>query len=197
MNSKTPVKLLVMFALILALALSAAVPGTVQAQSDLVRLTIENKTSSIMYMWLTGPGIYYLRIPAGKTAVYTVERGEYNYKQYACGATTQSIVDLSTQQKLIMPICGGRAVTAGKAPGVVDLSGELKIVSFSLTNDSNTKLLAIFTGASTYVFQLDPDETKDYTIAKGDYNIQYYACGGIKNVSFQSYKGSKLSLDCP
>ncbi len=114
MNSKTPIKLLVMFALILALALSAAVPGTVQAQSDLVRLTVENKTSSIMYMWLTGPGIYYLRIPAGETAVYTVERGEYNYKQYACGATTQSIVDLSTQQKLIMPICGGRAVTAGK-----------------------------------------------------------------------------------
>lgn len=197
MKSRTPSKLLVMVALILALALSAALPGVVRAQSDLVRLTVENRTSGVMYLWLTGPGVYYLSIPAGETAVYTVERGEYNYRQHACGANTQSVVDLSTQQRLIMPVCGGRAVTAGKAPGKVDLSAELKIVDFSLTNDSNTRLLAIFTGASTYVFQLERDETKDYTIAKGEYKVQYFACGGVKTINFLSHKGSELSLDCP
>ena len=197
MHLRKPTHLLILLAMVLALAISAAAPGAARAQTDLVRLTVENRTSSVMYLYLTGPNIYNLRIEAEETAIYTVERGEYNYRQYACGATTQSVLDLSTQQKLIMPVCGGRAVTEGNAPGTVDLSEELKIVSFSLTNDTNTNLLAIFTGASTYVFLLDPDETKDYTIAKGEYDIQYFACGGVKTVAFESYKGSKLKLACP
>jgi hypothetical protein len=98
---------------------------------------------------------------------------------------------------MIMPVCGGHAGQAATSPYVVDLSEIIKIVKVTVENDSETRLLAILTGPATYVFLIDEGDSKDYTIAKGDYSVQYYACGTVGYKDYYAYHGSKLSLSCP
>jgi hypothetical protein len=166
-------------------------------KSELVALTVENRSSGIMYLWLDGPAFYYLTIKSGQTMIFTVERGEYYQKVKACGDTAENIVDITKRTRMIMPVCGGHASQAATSPYVQDISEIIKIVKVTVENDSDTRLLAILTGPSTYVFLIDEGEERDYTIAKGDYSVQYFACGGVATKNFTAYHGSNLSLDCP
>jgi hypothetical protein len=166
-------------------------------KSELVALTIENRSSGIVYLWLDGVAFYYFAIDPGETIMYTVARGEYYQKVRACGDTAESIVDITKRTRMIMPVCGGHAGQAATSPYVVDLSEIIKIVKVTVENDSETRLLAILTGPATYVFLIDEGDSKDYTIAKGDYSVQYYACGTVGYKDYYAYHGSKLSLSCP
>lgn len=191
--------------LIASIFLTAAAPMTLQISSssshsgsDLVRLTVVNKTTKSIYLKLQGPYFYYLSVDGGDSGLFTVKRGTYSSTIYACGASSTDTIDLTRQKTLIMPVCGGNARTAAKTSVQnIDLSTQLKIVTFSLTNKSDSRLLAIFTGAATYVFTVDKGETKDYTIVRGIYSVRYYACGSTRTLDFESYKGSKLNLKCP
>ncbi len=205
MKSKISWHMLVPLLLIASIFLTAAAPMALQispasSQSgvDLVRLTIVNKTTKTLYLKLQGPYFYYLSVKGGESGLFTVKRGTYSSTVYACGVSSSDTIDLTRQKTLIMPICGGNARTAAKTSAQnIDLSTQIKVVTFSLTNNSNTRLLAIFTGAATYVFTLEKGESKDYTIARGIYSVHYYACGSSKTLDFESYKGSKLNLKCP
>jgi len=166
-------------------------------KSELVALTVENRSSGIVYLWLDGVAFYYFAIDPGETIVYTVTRGEYYQKVKACGDTAESIVDITKRTRMIMPVCGGHASQAATSPYVVDLSEIIKIVKVTVENDSETRLLAILTGPATYVFLIDEGDSKDYTIAKGDYSVQYFACGKVGYKDYSAYHGSKLSLSCP
>jgi hypothetical protein len=166
-------------------------------KSELVALTVENRSSGIMYLWLDGVAFYYLTIGPGETKLFTVERGEYYQKVRACGDTAESIVDITKRTRMIMPVCGGHASQAATSPYVVDISEIIKIVKVTVENESDTRLLAILTGPSTYVFLIDEGESKDYTIAKGEYSVQYFACGRVGYEDYSAYHGSKLSLSCP
>jgi hypothetical protein len=190
--------------ILLALVSTAAIPGpgsgrnlAVSTKSELIALTVENRSSGLMYLWLDGPAFYYLVLQPETTRVFTVERGEYYQKVRACGDTVESIVDITKRTRMIMPVCGSHANQAATSPYAVDLSDLIKIVKVTIENDSDTGLLAILTGPSTYVFTFDEGESTDYTIAKGDYTIQYFACGrvGYKDVYF--FHGKELTLSCP
>lgn len=162
-----------------------------------VGLTVENRSSSYVYLWLEGPSFYYLVVKPGETKIFTVMRGEYFQTVRACGDTASSIVDLSKQTRMIMPVCGANAKQAGTSPYVVDLSKVIKIVKVTVKNESDTRMLAILTGPSTYVFTLDKGESRDYTIAKGEYTVQYFACGWYGYKNFTAYHGSSLEISCP
>lgn len=162
-----------------------------------VGLTIENRSSGYIYLWLQGPSFYYLVVKPGETKVFTIVRGEYFQTVRACGDTASSIVDLSKQTRMIMPLCGANAKQSALSPYVVDLSTIIKIVKVTVKNESDTRLLAILTGPSTYVFSLNKGESRDYTIAKGDYTVQYFACGWYGYKNFYAYHGSSLELSCP
>lgn len=205
MKNKISWRLLVPLLLIASIFTIAAAPATLQVPlvssysgMDLVRLVVVNKTTKTLYLKLDGPYFYYLSVMGGESGLFTVKRGVYSSTVYACGASSSDTIDLTRQKTLIMPICGGNARTAAKTSAQnIDLSTQLKIVPFTLINNSTSRVLAIFTGASTYVFTLEKGESKDYTIARGEYTVRYYACGSSKTINFESYKGSKLNLKCP
>lgn len=196
--------MLILVSLIAVTLATAAAPApvsgltaAVNARSEFVRLTVDNRTSGPMFLRLRGPGFYNLRVDAESSEVFTVRRGEYESSITVCGVTKSDDLDMSTQKKLVMPVCGGRAPAAQSAPRKVDLSEQFKIVPATVVNEADTQVLAVLTGAGTYVFLLDRDAERDVTIAKGDYDVTIYACRAVTTIEFSSYKNSKLVLRCP
>lgn len=194
----------IVIGLVILIFLSAAIPlpssaaiTAVKEKSDLVALKIQNDSSSYAYIWLNGPTFYYFMVKPGETNTYTVMRGEYFKDVSYCGATDSSIIDLTRHTKLLMPVCGANTRQSPSSPHVVDVTNTIKIVKVTLKNETESRVLAILTGPSTYVFSLDKDDTKDYTIAKGDYEVQYYACGAYSEKEWSVYHQGVLKFKCP
>ena len=200
----TKKRMLVLINLLIIVLLTAAVQlpastnlAPANAKSDLVALKVVNDSTSNAYLWLDGPAFYYFVIKPGETRTFTVERGEYDKDVSYCGARDSSTIDLSIHTKLILPVCGANALNPPTSPHVVNITNTLKIVKVTLTNELETNVFAIFTGPSTYVFSLGSDVSKDYTIAKGDYKIQYFACGKYGIREFSAFHNRVLKFKCP
>ena len=174
-----------------------SVTASSASKSDSVRLVVENKSSGSLYIWLQGKAFYYFELQSGESELFSVARGEYTYKFKACGDTVTGTIDLTTQSKLVMPVCGGRATSQSRAAGTYDISSQIKIVKVGFENDSGSRLFIIMTGPTTYVFTFEKGEEKDYTIAKGDYEVQVWGCGRYGTRNFTAFKGKTLVLDCP
>jgi hypothetical protein len=194
------IRLFILIWVVAALLTTAAAPspvrGNVVAKSETVRLTVENRSSGSLYVWLTGPSVYYFEVKSDETEVFAVARGEYSYRFRACGDTVSGTLDMTLQRKLIMPVCGGRA-TEAIAAGKVDISSQIKIVKVSFENEADTRAMIIMTGPTTYVFTFEKDQEKDYTIAKGDYSVQVFACGRYGTRNFSAFKGKTMVIECP
>ena len=204
MIRKRSLRGLILANILILVLMSAAVPlpnsvslASTSEKSDLVALKVENDSTSYAYLWLDGPSFYYLVVKPGETKTFTVMRGEYSKDVSYCGARDSSIIDITKHTKLIMPVCGANTRQLSSSPHVVNITNTIKIVKVTVTNDSESRVLAILTGPSTYVFSLDKDVSKDYTIAKGDYEVQYYACGKYGVREFSAYHNGVLKLKCP
>ena len=197
-------KTIVLIGLVIFTLLSAAVPlpassnfASVNEKSDLVALKVVNDSTSTAYLWLDGPAFYYFVIPPDETRTFTIQRGEYDKDVSYCGARDSSTIDLTRHTKLILPVCGANALNEPTSPHVVNITNTLKIVKVTLTNELDSNVFAIFTGPSTYVFTFGRDESKDYTIAKGDYEIWYYACGKYGIREFSAFHNIIMKFKCP
>ncbi len=204
MEKNRSMRILIVISLIIMVFLTAAVPlpksTTVAAtnqKSDLVALKIQNDSSSTAYIWLDGDSFYYFVVKPEETKTFTVLRGEYFKDVSYCGARDSSIIDLTRHTKLLMPVCGANSRQTPSSPHVVNITNTIKIVKVTLTNEADSRVLAILTGPSTYVFSLDKDATQDYTIAKGDYEVQYFACGSYSEKEWSAYHNSLLKFKCP
>jgi hypothetical protein len=204
MNKMKSMRILILVNLIVLVFLTAAIPlpksagiALTNEKSDLVALKIQNDSTSMAYLWLDGPAFYYMVVKPGETKTYTVLRGEYFKDISYCGARDSSIVDITRHTKLIMPVCGANSRQSPSSPHIVDITNTIKIVKVTLTNDADSRVLAILTGPSTYVFSLDKEASKDYTIAKGDYEVEYFACGGYSVKEWSAYHKSILKFKCP
>ena len=200
MKNIKPLNLLILFAILASLLLTAAVPLPNQSiyfssvgKSDLTRLIVDNQSTSTLYLWLKGPAFYYMVVKPKESEVFTVMRGKYDQTVRACGDTVESKLDMTTTQTLVMPKCGSKSVTSG----VVDLGHLIKIVKITVKNESNSKMIVVLEGPATYVFSFDKDQKKTYTVAKGTYNVTYYACGRTGERKFSAFHGKELTLDCP
>ena len=160
---------IVILSLVAVFLFSAAAP--VQARTELVRLTLVNRTSGNIYLSLKGPALYYLSVGAEESQVFTVKRGTYTSSITACGVTSTDSLDMTSQKKLIMPVCGGRAHGAHGAATKVDLSEQIKIVPFTIINSSDTQLLAVLTG---WVFLAE-----SLSMGKRPLHLQKKACPRI------------------
>lgn len=196
--------LLAMMSVMIFVLLTAAVQlpasqttASVIEKSDLVALKVENDSTSTAYLWLDGPAFYYFVIKPGETRTFTVERGEYDKDVSYCGARDSSTIDLTKHTKLLLPVCGANALNPPTSPHIVNITNTLKIVKVTLTNELDSNVFAIFTGPSTYVFTLDRDESKDYTIAKGDYEVRYFACGKFGIREFSAFHNRIMKFKCP
>jgi len=204
MIRKRSLRGVIMANILILVLMSAAVPlpnsvslASTSEKSDLVALKVENDSTSYAYLWLNGPSFYYLVVKPGETKTFTVMRGEYFKDVSYCGARDSSIIDITKQTRLIMPVCGANTRQLSSSPHIVNITNTIKIVKVTVTNDSESRVLAILTGPSTYVFSLDKDVSKDYTIAKGDYEVQYFACGKYGVREFSAYHNGVLKLKCP
>jgi hypothetical protein len=204
MDNKKTMHMLIVVNLIVLVLITAAVPlprsssvASSSENSDLVSLKIVNQSSGYVYLWLNGPSFYYLAVKPGETKTYTVMRGEYFKDVSYCGARDSSIIDLTKHTKLLMPMCGANTRQSPSSPHVVNITNTIKIVKVTVKNEADSRVLAILTGPSTYVFSLDKEDSKDYTIAKGDYEVEYYACGKYGVREFSAFFNSVLKLKCP
>ncbi len=171
--------------------------ASVNEKSDFVALKVVNDSTSTAYLWLDGPAFYYFVIKPDETRTFTVERGEYDKEVSYCGARESSTIDLTKQTRLLLPVCGANALNPPTSPHLVNITNTLKIVKVTLTNELDSNVFSIFTGPSTYVFTFGRDESKDYTIAKGDYKIQYWACGKYGIREFSAYHNRVMKFKCP
>jgi len=106
--------------LILAIVLLAALAISVisaSAASDLVGLTIKNKTDGVVWVSLLSPDnvyVYWLEVPAGETNSYTVPRAVYSHITVACGKTATGSVDIRKLTTLVFTHCEGKPPNAGE-----------------------------------------------------------------------------------
>lgn len=186
---------LLILSLVSSLLLSAAAPMPAQS---LARFTVVNKSTSDLSFRLEGPRVYTLLVKAKSTEVFTLERGEYTYWVQGCGmVVVKGTLDMTKSKKMVMPVCGGRAKSSARTPNTIDLSSKMTLVKVELENDTKGRVTMILTGPSTYVFTLNANQEKTVTIAKGEYNIEYYACGGRDFRKFFAQKGTVLEIECP
>ncbi|MES0359299.1 MAG: hypothetical protein ABUK20_00165 [Anaerolineales bacterium] len=204
MDKKKSLRVLILVNLLVMLLVTAAVPlpkstnfGASSEKSDMIALRVDNYSTSYAYLWLDGPAFYYLVVKPGESKTFTVMRGEYAKDVSYCGAQDSSIIDLTKHTRLVMPVCGANSRQSPNSPHVVNITNTIKIVKVTVKNDADSKVLAILTGPSTYVFSLNKEVSKDYTIAKGDYEVQYYACGKYDVKEFSAYHNGVLKLKCP
>ena len=204
MNRKRSLRGLILANLLILVLMSAAVPlpksvslASTSEKSDLIALKVENDSTSYAYLWLDGPEFYYFVVKPDETKTFTVRRGEYDKEVSYCGAKDSSTIDLTKHTRLIMPVCGANKRGESSSPHIVNITNTIKIVKVTVKNETGTRVLAILTGPSTYVFSLAKDEYRDYTIAKGDYDVQYYACGKKGIREFSAFHNGGLKLKCP
>jgi len=204
MDKKKSLRVLILVNLLIMLLVTAAVPlpkftsfGASNEKSDMIALRVDNHSTSYAYLWLDGPSFYYLVVKPGESTTFTVLRGEYTKDVSYCGAQDSSIIDLTKHTRLVMPVCGANSRQSPNSPHVVNITNTIKIVKVTVKNEAESKVLAILTGPSTYVFSLNTEVSKDYTIAKGDYEVQYFACGKYGVKEFSAYHNGVLKLKCP
>jgi hypothetical protein len=206
MNNRLSWRILLIVGISAVLLLTAAAPfpvratgTTLLATSDLVRLTVDNRTEGTLSIILLGDDtVYRLIVGPGDIGMYTVQRGTYEKWVTACGTTVkEEDFEITRHTRMIMPICGANANQAERSGSAIDLSDLIKIVPITIENNSNTNMLAILVGPATYVFSLKKDAENDYTVARGTYSVKYYACGRSATRSFHADKNKVLELKCP
>lgn len=195
MNKQNLIRLMGFFSVMLFLAFFST--GSVFAKSDLIRFTVENKSNRVFTMRLEGPQFYYLVVGKDSAEVFTPKRGEYTYTMFSCGAYASGELDLSTQKKMVVPECGTNAGPQARAKNKIDVSKIIKLVKVTIENDTNSNMLAVFTGPGTYVFSLKPGAEDDYTIPRGEYDITVYACGRVGPAKFVARANKTKTLGCP
>ncbi len=200
MSKNIPYRLLTIIgltAILLSTVFAAFQVMPAQASTRTVTLTIDNRSSSGISLSLTGPYRYYLTVAAGSTQSFTINSGEYDYTIRGCGMTVKNEIELKRNTIMINPVCGGRIRTIPADPSKIDLSNDIRVVPVTITSELNYKTFVIFTGPSTYVFTLKPDQELDVTIGKGVYEVRYYACGVNIKREFQAYKNATYYMRCP
>jgi hypothetical protein len=189
---------LVLLGLLAAMLVSAALPlTTARAQVDQVRLKVDNRNSKQITIQLNGPAYYYFKVDGKEKATFAVNRGVYKYILTGCGMRTSGSLDLSVNKTLVMPVCGGSASNQTRDPNRIDLGKVLKVVNIKVENLTEGFSQIILTGPSTYVFTLKTDALKNYSVARGEYDVKVYACGGWFTREFTADKDAKLKIRCP
>ena len=167
------------------------------AASDQVRLTVDNRNPKQLQLYLSGPAYYSFKIAGEEKEIFAVNRGVYDYTITGCGRSAKWTLDLSVNKTLVMKECGVSSANLAKEPNRVDLGQVLKVVKIKVENLATGNSLVILTGPSTYVFSLKEDASTSYTVAKGKYDVQVFACGGSYKTTFEATRGVKLNVRCP
>jgi hypothetical protein len=109
-------KFILILALVLLVALAISV-FSASAASNLVGLTIKNKTDGVVWVSLLssdGSSVFWLEVPAGESMDFTVPRDVYTHNSVACGETATGSVDIKKLTTLVFTHCEGKPPNAGE-----------------------------------------------------------------------------------
>jgi hypothetical protein len=109
-------KFILILALVLLVAMAISV-FSVSAASDLVGLTIKNRTDGVVWVSLLssdGASVYWLEVPAGETMDFTVPRDVYSHSTVACGKDATGTVDITHLTTLVFTQCDGKPPNPGE-----------------------------------------------------------------------------------
>ena len=193
---------LIVGGLLVLILLTAAAPATPwqatpnAAAPALIRLTIDNRDPGLLSLRLINDSaVYNLKVPGHTRSTFTIKPGSYSYKLSGCGISMYGTTILTMNTIMVNPVCGGSAHIATKT-GKIDLSKLLKVARIEIVNELGVKVQLYFKGPTEYVLTLPKNADKEYTLAKGVYKVQYYACGQFINRKFEAYPGNVLTLSC-
>ena len=183
----------ILLVLLVSLVVMAAAPA---AQSELVSLTISNKSDDYVTFRLDGPAFYYLMVKADTTTTFTIKRGDYTQKFYSCGHFVNTTLDLTKKQSIYVPPCGENAFTVDKS-NKVDGGKLLKLVKVNIENSTDHNLILVLRGPSEYAFFIRSGDEVSYTITKGDYKVTQWGCPYVKNFNYYAFANKETTLTCP
>lgn len=187
--------LIILSVTLISLVLIAAVP---MEQSELVAITITNKSNDYATLKLTGPAFYYLMVKPNTTTTYTILRGDYTQKFYSCGTFVDPNLDLTKKQSIYVPPCGEKAFAVDKsASNKVDAGQLIRLVKVNFENTTKYNLVLVLRGPSQYVFFIRSGEEVSYTISKGDYQVTQWGCPTVKNFNYYPFAHKETDLTCP
>lgn len=179
---------------VLSIGLVAAAP---MAKSDMVSLKIDNQSNDYVTLRLTGPQFYFLSVRPNSSAFFTIKRGDYEQRFYSCRIFTNTTLDLTKKNSIVVPPCGEKAFKTGKGGSSIDGGALIKLVKVTFENESDRNLVLILRGPSEYVFFIRSGDEASYTIAKGDYKATQWGCKLFKNFNFYPYANKEKELTCP
>ncbi len=156
--------------------------GESTSRSDMISITIQNKTGFQVLITLTAQTTHSYSINMGTSATDRIEPGRYTYSYSSCGKTqTGKFVAQKNGATLTLPKCG-------KDAG----SGQAKITIFNNTGET---LTIHFWGDQNYTFVLPGGRSRVY-IKPGKYSYTALACGDTLSGSGTFKGGSKLAYYC-
>ncbi len=186
----------ILIVVLISLVVMAAAPA---AQSELVSLTIDNKSDDYVTFRLEGTAFYYLMVKANTTTTFTIKRGDYTQKFYSCGAYVETDLDLTKKQSIYVPPCGEKAFAVDKrSNNKVDGGQLIKLVKVTFENDTSHNLVLYLAGTSEYVFFIRSGEEVSYTISKTEYyEATQWGCPTVKHFNYYPYANKETTLTCP
>ena len=157
--------------------------------------TITNGNPKTVYVTLKGPKTYNFRVAGNTTSVYSVTNGEYTYTLSACEISVVGKIDLTKYQVMNIPVCGASASgSADEHQVYISLSD---IVRVGFANHTSTGLAVLLKGPRGYSLYLPGGTTKTFSILRGKYSYEYFACGKTFKGKFEATNKTKVDLSCP
>jgi hypothetical protein len=156
----------ILFSVLIVVLLFSALAPTVNAKAapGEVKLTVINKTRSVVAMRLSGAGSYTINGHGVKFKI-SVLPGTYSYSYKACGQTFYGTLVVAKGTKLVLPACPPSA-------NVRDLT------SFTIQNDTNGLItIRLKAKGLTYTFSLGVGPNV-VTVQKAQYKYVVKGCKG-------------------
>jgi len=189
-------------AVLIVLIAVLAVPATTALADDDekppdVRLTIINESQFEFSIFLYGPEQHSISVPAQATYVTFVSREWYSFSMNACNFTEVGTLNMTMEQTIHVPICGGRAFAPVYRPHHVDVADYIKPLNLKIRNKTGSPVgLYIRTLDEHHFLNFDTGEIQYQILLKKQYVYSYYACGQLYAGYYTPYVSIPFDLTC-
>ena len=125
-----------------------------------------------------------------------VPRGVYKFNLEACNHTSSGVLDLTMQQTMYAPVCGGKAV-ANPKPHKIDVAEYIKPVRVEIVNKTWEPVkLYLRTLENHYYLNLEPRETIYQIVPRDRYVYSFVACDDLEAGYYNARVYIPLELKC-
>jgi hypothetical protein len=133
------------------------------AAASPMKMLVQNKTGLTVNLTLTGPTLYNLTIPPGKSTQLLLP-GLYTYSHMACGKKVTAKINFKTaNQQLVLKACPN-----------------IKMAKVTIQNNTGGYLTLYLNGPVVYNFTLKAGKTV-ITVRQGTYKYTAWGCGGASD----------------